>query len=167
MKVILRADVENLGHLGDIVVVKAGYGRNYLLPQGIAMIASPGNTKIFELERAKLQGKMDELRSGAQQLASRIEGFEITIIMRAGENDRLYGSVTTHTIGDALEVQGINIDRRRIILDQPIRTLGEHLVRVRLHPDVLPTMTVKVVSEESMRDHNEQSADTKPEESAE
>ncbi len=160
MKVILRADVENLGRLGEVVTVRDGYGRNYLLPQGMAMLASPGNLKNFELERAKLQAKMDELRSDAEKLAAKLEGFELVIKMRAGDNNRLYGSVNTHSIGDALEEQGLNVDRRRIMLEQTIRTLGDHEVRVRLHPDVVPTMVVKIVSEDSYRDYEEPAAET-------
>lgn len=147
MKIILRADVENLGRLGDVVNVKPGYGRNYLLPQGLAMLATPGNLKSFELERKKLQAKMDALRSAADVLAGKIEGLVITIPMRVGDNDKLYGSVTTSIIGDALAAQDIQVDRRRILLEHSIRTLGEHHVRVRLHADVVAGMTVKVISE--------------------
>lgn len=147
MKVILRADVENLGHLGDVVTVKAGYGRNYLLPQGLAMPASPANLKVFELERKKLQDKMDALRSAAAGLAARLEGLVVRIEMRVGENDKLYGSVTGNLICDALHAQGIEVDRRRILLDTPIRTLGDHPVRVRLHADVIAPLTVTVVPE--------------------
>lgn len=147
MKIILRADVENLGRLGDVVTVKPGYGRNYLLPQGLAMLVTPGNLKAFELERKKLQARMDALRSAADELAGKIEGLVLTIPMRVGDNDKLYGSVTTGIIGDALARQGIEVDRRRILLEHAIRTLGEHPVRVRLHADVIASMTVKVVSE--------------------
>ncbi len=148
MKIILLADVENLGHLGDVVSVKPGYGRNYLLPQGLAMLATPANLKVFELERKKLQARMDALRAEANEHASRLEGLVLVIAMRVGENDKLYGSVTSSIIGDALAEQGVDIDRRRILLDAPIRTLGEHTVRARLHADVVPSFIVKVVSEE-------------------
>lgn len=148
MKLILRADVENLGSLGQVVTVKSGYGRNYLLPQGLAMPATPGNLKVFELERKKLQARMDGLRAQASDAAGRIEGLVLAIPMRVGDNDKLYGSVTTHIIGDALAAQGIEIDRRRILVDQPIRTLGDHSVRARLHADVVAGFTVRVVSED-------------------
>ena len=147
MKIILRADVENLGRLGDVVTVKAGYGRNYLLPQGLAMPASPANLKIFELERKKLQAKMDALRATASDMASRLEGYEVRIEMRVGENDKLYGSVTNTLISDALRAAGMEVDRRRILLDTPIRTVGEHPVRVRLHADVTATLKVVVAPE--------------------
>lgn len=148
MKIILRADVENLGRLGDVVSVKPGYGRNYLLPQGLAMLVTPGNLKVFELERRKLQARMDSLRADADSLAARIEGLVLIIPMRVGDNDKLYGSVTSSIVGDTLAAQGIDIDRRRILLDHSIRTLGEHPVRVRLHADVIAKLIVKVVSED-------------------
>ena len=143
MKIILRADVENLGRLGDVVTVKAGYGRNYLLPQGLAMLVTPGNLKAFELER----------------IAGKLEGLVLPIVMRVGDNDKLYGSVTTAIIGDALTAQGIEVDRRRILLDHPIRTLGDHPVRVRLHADVVASLTVKVVSEDKAHLVEEEAAE--------
>ncbi len=148
MKIILRADVENLGKVGDVVTVKAGYGRNYLLPQGMAMVASPANLKVFELERKKLEAKMDTLRTDAQSVCAKLEALDVIIKMRVGENDKLYGSVTSSLIGDTFSELGVDIDRRRILLDAPIRTLGEHTVRVRLFADVMANVLVKVVSEE-------------------
>lgn len=148
MKLILRADVENLGSLGDVVVVKAGFGRNYLLPQGLAMVASPANLKVFELERKKLQEKMDALRSAANTLCAKLEALDVVIKMRVGENDKLYGSVTSTMLGTAFADLGAEVDRHRILLDSPIRTLGEHDVRVRLHADVMAHVKVKVVSED-------------------
>lgn len=148
MKVILRADVENLGTLGDVVSVKAGYGRNFLLPQGMAMVASPANLKVFELERKKLQAKMDALRATATDLCAKLEALDVVIKMRVGENDKLYGSVTSTLIADTLEALGVAVDRRRILLDAPIRTLGDHPVRVRLHADVMAKVLVKVQSED-------------------
>lgn len=148
MKVILRADVENLGHLGDLVSVKAGYGRNYLLPQGMAMLATPSNIKVFELERRKLQARMDELRSSASGMATKLEGLVVEITMRVGENDKLYGSVTSAMIGESLLAMGLEVDRRRILLEGPIRTLGDHPVLVRLHADVQPSITVRILSED-------------------
>ena len=167
MKIILRADVENLGRLGDVVTVKAGYGRNYLLPQGLAMLVTPGNIKAFELERKKLQARMDALRSTAEELASKLEGLVLEIFMRVGDNNKLYGSVTTSIIGDALAAQGIDVDRRRILIDQPIRTLGDHPIRVRLHADVIADLTVKVVSEDKAHHVDDTPADAPAEESAE
>ena len=147
MKVILRSDVENLGRLGDLVEVKAGYGRNFLLPQGLAMAATPSNLKVFELERRKLQTKVEALRSEASSLADKLTNATVRIAMRVGENDKLYGSVTSPQIADALAAQGIDIDRRRILLDAPIRSVGEHAVRVRLHADVVANLVIAIVPE--------------------
>lgn len=166
MKVILRADVENLGSLGDVVEVKPGYGRNYLLPQGLAMIANPSNMKVFELERKKLQARMDALRAEAMGLQGRLERLQIVIPMHVGENDKLYGSVTTSIIGDAIAAEGIEIDRRRILLDAPIRSLGHHPVRVRLHPDIIAMVPVKVISDQKREEPDPQSQLTEEEKAA-
>lgn len=144
MKLILRADMENLGKLGDVVAVKPGYGRNYLIPQGLAMLASPSNLKVFELERKKLQAKMDALRSDASSLAEKLAAATVSIEVRVGEGDKLYGSVTSAMIADGLDAQGIAIDRRKIVLDDPIRTLGVHEVEVKLHADVRANVRVVV-----------------------
>ena len=156
MKIILRADVENLGRLGDVVTVKNGYGRNYLLPQRLADVATPGNLKAFELERRKLQAQMDALRAEADAMFAKLNEMVLVIPMRVGDNDKLYGSVTSHIIGDALAAKGLEVDRRRILFDHAIRTLGEHPVRVRLHADVMAELTVKVVSEDKY--HGEEEA---------
>ena len=162
MKLILRADVENLGSLGDVVNVKPGYGRNYLLPFGLAMVATEANLKQFETERKKLQALMDAQRAEARTLAEKIEALEVVIPMHVGENDKLYGSVTSTIIGDALAAQGIEVDRRRILMDAPIRTLGEHPVRIRLHAGIVANLPVKVVS-----DHQPVEEEAEPEAPAE
>ena len=154
MKVILRADIENIGRLGDVVVVKPGFGRNYLLPQGLAMLATDSNLKVFELERRKLQAKMDALRAAAGDLAASIQAVDLSIAMRVGENDKLYGSVTSSMIAGKLAEKGVEVDRHRILLDSPIRTLGEFEVRVRLHADVTALLKVKVVPEERIHEEN-------------
>jgi large subunit ribosomal protein L9 len=148
MKLILRADVENLGTLGDVVNVRPGYGRNYLLPQGLAMTASPGNLKVFELERKKLEAKMNALRAQAMGAQAKLESLRVVIPMRVGENGKLYGSVTTGILGDALAAEGVEVDRRRILLDAPIRALGEHQVRIRLHAGIVATVPVEVISDQ-------------------
>ena len=136
MKLILRADVDALGRLGDIVTVKPGYGRNYLIPQGLAKPATNANLKAFELERRKLQEQADSLRAQAEGMAAKIAATPVEIEVRVGEGDKLYGSVTSANIGDAMEAAGIDIDRRKILLDEPIRALGEFEVEIKLHPDV-------------------------------
>ncbi|WP_165177321.1 50S ribosomal protein L9 [Desulfovibrio sp. ZJ369] len=158
MKLILRADVENLGNLGDVVNVKPGYGRNFLLPQGLAMVASAANLKVFEQERKKLQARMDAQRAEAQSVQGRLEALEVIIPMHVGENEKLYGSVTSAIIGDALAALGVEVDRRRILLDAPIRTLGEHPVRIRLHAGVMAVVPVKVIS-----DHQPEEEEAAPE----
>lgn len=147
MKLILRADVENLGVLGDIVEVKAGYGRNYLVPQGLAMVATASNMKVFELERKKLTDMMEKVRGEAQSLAEKLEAAEVIIEVRVGENDKLYGSVTATNIADALAALDLEVDRRRILLDAPIRVLGDYSVRVRLHAGVIAEVKVAVKAE--------------------
>ena len=165
MKLILRADVENLGNRGDVVTVRPGYGRNFLLPQGLAMVASEANLKVFELERKKLQERMDALRADAQAVCARLEALDVVIPMHVGENDKLYGSVTSTIIGDALAALGVEVDRRRILLDAPIRSLGEHPVRVRLHASIIATVPVKVISDKPEEPAEEEAAPA--EESAE
>lgn len=145
MKLILRADVDKLGRLGDLVEVKAGFGRNYLIPQGFAMLASKANLRAFELERKKLQASMDALKAAAQELADKLNAANVAITVRVGENDKLYGSVTSANIGEALDAMGIDVDRRKIVLEEPIRALGEYTLDVKLHPDVVAELTVSVL----------------------
>ena len=158
MKVILRTDVENLGKLGDMVEVKPGYGRNFLLPQGYAMLATPANQKVFELERKKLQIKTEALRGAASSLADKIAKTPVVIAMRVGDNDKLYGSVTSALIAEEMLAKGVDVDRRRILLDSPIRALGEYVVRVRLHADVVAELALAVVAEKAHHEE-EQAAD--------
>jgi len=158
MKVILRTDVENLGRLGDMVEVKPGYGRNYLLPQGFAMLATPANIKVFELERKKLQAKTEALRGAAAGIAEKIATTPLTIAMRVGDNDKLYGSVTSALIAEALQAKGIEIDRRRVLLDSPLRALGDYNVRVRLHADVIAELALSIVAEKLHIEEEEKQA---------
>lgn len=145
MKLILRADVDNLGHLGDIVEVKPGFGRNYLVPQGLAMPATAGNLKAFELERKKLQSEMDAIKAEAQTLADKLTEARVIVRVRVGEGDRMYGSVTTANVVDVLAEMGIELDRKKITLGDPIRSLGEFTLPVKLHPDVQCELSVAVV----------------------
>jgi len=145
MKVILRADVDNLGRLGDIVAVKPGYGRNYLLPQGLASLATPGNLKVFEQERRKLQAMNDAVKAEASALAAKIEAAKVVIEVRTGDGDKLYGSVTSPQIAAILAEQGVDVDRRKIQLDEGIRSLGEYIIEVKLHPEVVAKLTVNVI----------------------
>ena len=145
MELILRADVENLGRLGDKVAVKPGYGRNYLIPQGLAMLASDANMRRFENERKKLQARRDALASAAQSLADRLAAVTIVIEVRVGEGDKLYGSVTSAIIADKLAEAGIEIDRKKIVLADPIRNLGQYEVEVKLLPELRGKVQVSVM----------------------
>jgi large subunit ribosomal protein L9 len=147
MQLILRADVENLGRLGEVVTVKPGYGRNYLVPQGLAMAASEANLKVFERERKKLQSKMDSVRAAAQDVADKLAALALTIEVRVGENDKLYGSVTSGQVADLLAASGVEIDRKKIVLDEPIRALGDYVVEVKLHADVRGKVAIAVVKQ--------------------
>ncbi|OIN99294.1 MAG: 50S ribosomal protein L9 [Desulfovibrionaceae bacterium CG1_02_65_16] len=145
MKLILRADVDALGRLGDIVAVKPGFGRNYLIPQGLAMVATEANLKQFELERKKLAVQADGLRAEATSLAEKIAAAIVVIPVRVGEGDKLYGSVTAQNVADALAEQGIDIDRRKIEMPDAIRALGDFEVDIRLHPDVHGELKLRVI----------------------
>ena len=148
MEVILREDIDKLGNRGQVVKVATGFARNFLLPKRLAVAATDANRKIVEQERqAHLRREAKHL-SDAQELAKLMGGVEVTIAQKAGENDQLFGSVTTRDIADALEKQNYKIDRRNIQLPEPIRTLGDHKVAVRLHKDVPVEITVHVLREE-------------------
>lgn len=148
MEVILREDVEKLGTRGQIVKVAAGYARNYLLPKRLAVAATESNKKIVEQERQAHLRKDAKLASEAGELGKLIAAASITIKAKAGENDQLFGSVTAQDIANALEAQKFNIDRKKIVLDEPIRTLGDHKVTVKLHREVSVEVPVSVVREE-------------------
>jgi large subunit ribosomal protein L9 len=145
MQVILRTDIENLGKLGDIVEVKPGYARNFLIPKQMAMLATPGNKKVFEQQRRKLQEALDKARRAAQNMAEKLEELVLEIPVRVGENDKLYGSVTTAHIANALAEKGFEVDKKKVELDKPIRSLGEFSVGVRLYPHVCPQVKVQVI----------------------
>ena len=145
MELILRADVENLGRLGDKVSVKPGYGRNYLIPQGLAMLATPANLRRFENESKKLQAKRDAQIADAKGLADRLAEIAIVIEVRVGEGAKLYGSVTTAIIADKLAELGFDIDRKKIVLADPIRSLGHYDVPVKLLPELRGSVKVSVV----------------------
>jgi large subunit ribosomal protein L9 len=147
MEVILREDVRSLGRAGELVRVKPGYARNYLLPQGLAYEASEGNKKRIAAETKARQTRLDAERTGAEQQAAALAGLSLTLGGKAGEEGRLFGSITAQDIADALAAAGQPVDRRRIELDQPIKTTGHHTVAVRLHPDVHAEVRVQVVAE--------------------
>lgn len=147
MKVILRQDVSNLGSEGDIVDVAEGHARNFLLPRGFAYLATDGNLRKLE-EDKKLRDLhlKKELRS-AEDLARRISGASLTFVMKAGEEDRLYGSVSAGDIAAKLNEQGFSVDKKQVALDEPIKVLGVYTIEVKLHTDVTGKVKVWVVKE--------------------
>ena len=147
MEVILREDVEKLGTRGQLVKVAPGYARNFLLPNRMAVAATEANKKIVEQERQAHLRKEAKLASEATGLGKLIGAVTITIAQKAGENDQLFGSVTSKDIADALEKQGYTIERRKIALEEPIKTLGEFKVPLKLHREVTAEITVNVVKE--------------------
>ena len=148
MEVILREDIESLGTRGQVVKVAPGYARNFLLPKRLAVQATEANKKIVEQERQAHLRKEAKAQGEAEELGKLVANVTVTIKQKAGENDQLFGSVTSKDIADALAAQNYNIERRKIQLDEPIKTLGEHKVTVRLHRDVTAEITVHVVKEE-------------------
>ena len=147
MEVILREHVDNLGRRGEIVKVAAGYARNYLLPRKLALLATAGNKKHVERERRIMETREAEEKSQAEAIASRLSTVDITIARRVGETEQLYGSVTATDISDFLKTKGFEIDRRKLILPEPIKTIGEHDVPLKLHREVTAPLKVKVVKE--------------------
>ncbi|HDQ41203.1 MAG TPA: 50S ribosomal protein L9 [Desulfonatronum sp.] len=146
MEVILRTNIEKLGQLGQTVKVKPGYGRNYLLPQGLAMLATPGNKKRYEQEHKKLQARIDAERFAAQEIADKINAVVLRAPVRVGEGDKLYGSVTSAQIVDMLAKEhGIELDKKKLHLDDTLRALGDYSLEVRLHQDVKAHVRVLVV----------------------
>jgi large subunit ribosomal protein L9 len=145
MEVILRQAVENLGKPGDVVKVKNGYARNYLLPRDLAYEATPGNLKRIQLERDRLEAAENQRRDTAQSLATRLEQVSLTFSARVGDEGKLFGSVTATDIAQQLEAQGFHVEKRQIDLHEPIKALGVYRVPVRLHADVKPEVRVWVI----------------------
>ena len=148
IEVILKEHVEHLGRRGEVVKVANGYARNYLLPRKLALAVTASNTRQIARERAKAEAKDAEEIGEARTLAAKIEATEISIARRVGENETLYGSVTSADIGEALSLRDLAIDRRRIQLDEPLKSIGEHIVTVRIHRDVVAELKVHVVPAE-------------------
>jgi large subunit ribosomal protein L9 len=147
MEVILRDHVENVGKRGEVVKVADGYARNYLLPRKLALVATPGNLKQVERERVKLDQKEAQEKTAAEAIAGRMSNLEIVISRKVGESEVLYGSVTSADIAEALATHGFEIDKRKIVLREPIKKLGDVAVPVKLHRDVVVQVPVKVVAE--------------------
>jgi large subunit ribosomal protein L9 len=147
IEVILREDIRTLGKAGEMVRVKPGYARNYLLPQGLAYEATEGNRKRIAAETRVRTARNQAERGEAERLAATLGGVSLTLSGKAGEEGKLFGSITTQDIADALARQGHTIDKRRIELEHPIKTTGQHTVLVRLHSEVQAELRVSVVAE--------------------
>ena len=142
--VILLERVENLGQMGQVVKVRPGYARNYLLPQKKAMRATKDNLAYFQTQRAQLEANNLERKSEAGEVGAKLEGLSVVLIRQAGESGQLYGSVAARDIAEAVTSAGFTVDKRQIVLERPIKTLGLHPVRVMLHPEVGVTVTANV-----------------------
>lgn len=144
MKVILQENLENLGHIGDIVKVAPGYARNYLIPKGYALLANEKNTKALEHAKRQLEYKKNKMLEQAKAIAAKIEAITLNLLHQAGEEGKLFGSVTNMELAEQLKAQGVEIDRKKIALAEPIKQLGEYSVTVKIHPEVAANLKVVV-----------------------
>ena len=159
MDVILTENVKGLGNIGEVVKVKPGYGRNYLVPQGLAVEANEGNLKELEHHKRQLARKAEKLSQEAADVKARIEAVECSFVHKASEEGKLFGSVTSMEIADALAAKGIEVDRRKILLEQPIKNLGEHDIDIRLNAGVNATVKILVTSEDAPAEPAEKKAE--------
>ncbi len=148
MKVILREDVESLGKLGEILRVADGYARNYLIPKGLAVEASVKNVRVLEHEKREVAQRAEKERKKAEALLEKFAGVTCTIARRVGKQDKLFGAVTAKDIEAALRGQGLDVDRKHIVLEEPLKSLGEHPVKIRLYPGITTQINITVVKEE-------------------
>jgi len=148
MKIILRKDVDNLGKIGDLVTVKDGYSRNYLIPRNLAFFASDKAVKALEIEKKKISKRLAKEKITAEEVSQRLSELQISIPMKVGEEGKLFGSVTTQIIANELILRGFDIDKRQILIDESIKNLGVFDIRVKLHPEVYSTLKIWVISEE-------------------
>lgn len=148
MKVILKENIENLGRIGDIVKVAPGYARNYLLPKGFAAEANLKNTKAMEHAKRQMEYKKNKVLEQAKQFAARIEAINLVLPHQAGEEGKLFGSVTNMELAEKLKAQGVEIDRKKIALAEPIKQLGEYQVAIKIHPEVSANLKVNVTKAE-------------------
>lgn len=147
MKLLLLEDVDKLGSLGDEVSVKDGYGRNFLIPKGKAVLASTNNVKQFSHQKGIIDRKLKKLKGGAEAVAEALGKLKISVTKKVGDQGKLFGSVTSQEIGELIHAQGVEIDRRKIQMSDPIKTLGEHKISIKLHPEVMGEVTVTVAAE--------------------
>ena len=147
MKIILKQDSKNLGSIGEIIEVKPGYARNYLFPRNVAMPVSKGNLRILEEEKKRLDLRINKEKKQAEKLAAEISKISLTAPVNVGEEDKIFGSVTSQNIIDLLKEKGIEIDKRRVILEEPIKALGIYPIKIKLHSDVEAEVKLWVVKE--------------------
>lgn len=147
MKVILTQDITGLGSIGDLITVKDGFGRNYLVPQGKALQATSQNMKKLEHQKRQIREKIDKAKREAERLAARIESVSCTVAKAVGEEDKLFGSVTGMDIEASLKLEGVEIDRKKINLPEPIKSLGIYNIPIKLHPEVTAVLKLWVVKE--------------------
>ena len=147
MKLVLRQDYKSLGVAGDVINVKPGFARNFLIPNGFAMLATEKNLKRFENDKKQLFWQQEKEKRQSEELAKTLENVSCTITVQVGEEDKMFGSVTSQNIAEALEAQGHHIDKRKILLEEPIKSLGIYSVPIKLHTDVEAKVKVWVVKE--------------------
>ncbi len=147
MELILKETIDSLGREGDLVTVKPGFGRNYLLPQGKAVLATPANLELFEKNKAAIQARVEEERNKAEKLSKKLAAITLDFSQLAGEDDKLFGSVTASDICDRLAEKGISVERKNILLADPIKTLGETTVTVKVGFDLSTEITVNVIAQ--------------------
>ena len=147
MEVILRQDVDKLGRRGDVVNVKEGYGRNFLLPRGLALQVTEANKAMIAKERKAALARLAKEKAEFEALAQRISSLRFVAPRKVGENDVLYGSVTSGDVAEFLKAKGVEIDKRKVQLDEPIKHLGEHELKIKLHPEVVATLKLLVTKE--------------------
>jgi large subunit ribosomal protein L9 len=147
MKVILTQDIAGVGSIGDLVTVKDGFGRNYLIPEGKGIQATSQNIKKVEHQKRQIREQLNKTKREAEKLAARIEEVSCTVAKAAGEEEKLFGSVTSMDIEASLKLEGIEIDRRKIILPEPLKALGIYQIPIKLHPEVVATLKLWVVKE--------------------
>jgi large subunit ribosomal protein L9 len=147
MKVVLKDDVKNIGKMGQIIDVADGYARNYLVPRGLASEANTKNIKALEHEKRIIEKKAKKIKNSAQELSNKISARTFTITAKAGDEGKLFGSVTTMDIAELLQKEGIEIDKKKISLDEPIKRLGSYSVNVKIHPEISIQLKVEVIQE--------------------
>lgn len=147
MKVILKDEVKNMGNMGQIVEVADGYARNYLVPRGLAVEANTKNIKSLEHQKRVIQEKSKKIRNQAQELSNKMTTMSLVIKAKAGEEGKLFGSVTTMDIAESLKNEGLEIDKKKISLDEPIKRLGSYTVNIKVHPEVTTQVNLQVIEE--------------------